>query len=69
MVQELVLTIDISTNGVDRAPELKERKTIFTDDSKATKEIENFTSNMIPNWFNYKNYHIKIKIEDRANVK
>lgn len=69
MTKELVLTIDISTNGVDRAPELKERKTIFTDESKATKEIENFTHNMIPDWFNYNNYHIKIKIEDRANIR
>ncbi len=66
MKQDLLLKIQIRKISDKRAPQLREMKTILTDDENVVGEIEEYYKNNLPEYYSYKDHDIVFTIEDRA---
>lgn len=66
MKQDLMLKIQIRKISDKRQPQLREMRSIPTDNESVTKEIESFYKKGLPDYYDYKTHDIVFTIEDRS---
>lgn len=64
--QDLTLKIQIRKISDKRQPQLREMKTVLTDNENVIKEINDYYKKSLPEYYNCKDHDIIFTIEDRS---